>query len=102
MFGSVEKISAEEVRESLQAKQSLQLIDVRTKEEVAGGKIPGARNLPLNELPQRMKELDRSKEYVMVCRSGARSSKAAKLLKKNGFSVKNMSGGMKAWKWELS
>lgn len=101
MFGSVKKISADDVLKRLQQGQSLQLIDVRTKDEVVSGKIPGARHMPLHEFPERMYEIAKDEEYILVCRSGNRSGKAAKLLKQNGFRVLNMSGGMLQWKGEL-
>jgi rhodanese-related sulfurtransferase len=44
-----------------------------------------------------MHELDKSKEYTMVCRSGGRSGKAAKFLESHGFKIINMTGGMLAW-----
>lgn len=44
-----------------------------------------------------MHELDKSKEYIMVCRSGARSATAVNFLESYGFNVTNLSGGMNAW-----
>lgn len=102
MFDAVKKISADEVLERLQDNQKLNLIDVRTKEEVAHGKIPGAQNIPLDQLPKNTNQLNKDKEYIMVCRSGGRSAKAAKFLKKNDFKVKNMSGGMMRWKGKVT
>jgi len=101
MFGSVEKISADNVEKRLRTDQSLNVIDVRTTEEIKGGKIPGVLHIPLHELPERVNELNKSKEYVCVCRSGSRSAKAAKYLKKNGFKAMNMNGGMMNWKGKL-
>ncbi|EOR23198.1 rhodanese-like protein [Niallia nealsonii AAU1] len=47
-----------------------------------------------------MHELDKSKEYIMVCRSGARSGQASQFLEDHGFKVINMTGGMLAWEGE--
>ena len=48
-----------------------------------------------------MHELDKSKEYIMVCRSGARSSRATQFLESYGFKVINMAGGMLAWEGKV-
>lgn len=98
IFRSVKKISTDEVLKRMKQNEKLQLIDVRTKDEVDNGKIPGVRHIPLHELPARMHEIDKDKECILVCRSGNRSGKAAKLLKANGFNAINMTGGMLGWK----
>lgn len=101
MFESVENISSDDVLQQQNDGKPVHLIDVRTEKEVKNGKIPGAHHIPLNELPQRMGEIEKDKEYVLVCHSGNRSAKAAKFLKQNGFKVKNMSGGMLKWKGQI-
>lgn len=74
-----------------------QLIDVRQPEEVAGGTLPGAVNIPLDELPARIGELDPDRRTVMLCRSGNRSGRAAEYLHGVGFrDVVNLEGGMLA------
>jgi rhodanese-related sulfurtransferase len=74
-----------------------QLIDVRQPDEFASGSLPGARNLPLGELSARADELDPSRRVVLLCRSGARSGRAAEYLQTIGFAdVVNLSGGMMA------
>ncbi|UOQ48213.1 rhodanese-like domain-containing protein [Gracilibacillus caseinilyticus] len=77
--------------------EGLNLIDVREAREIAQGTIPGAINIPLGLLEFRMHELDKTKEYIMVCRSGGRSAQALKFLESHGFNVINMTGGMLAW-----
>ncbi len=75
-----------------------QLIDVREPDEVAGGTLPGAVNIPLGDLPGRVGELDPSKRVVLLCRSGGRSGQAAEFLTGSGFGdVVNLTGGMLAW-----
>lgn len=72
-----------------------QLIDVREPDEVAGGTLPGAINIPLGELPDRVDELDPTRTVVLLCRSGARSAMAAEFLTSRGFDdVVNLAGGM--------
>ncbi len=75
-----------------------QLIRVREPDEVAGGTLPGAVNIPLGNLPGRVGELDPSKRVVLLCRSGGRSGQAAEFLTGSGFGdVVNLTGGMLAW-----
>lgn len=93
----MEQMTAKEVEELLNKGEILNIIDVREAKEAAEGKIPGAVNIPLGLLEFRMHELDKSKEYTMVCRSGGRSGRAAQFLEEHGFKVINMAGGMLAW-----
>jgi rhodanese-related sulfurtransferase len=75
------------------------VIDVRAPFEHAAGRIPGATNIPLNELTDRTSELH-GKEVVYVhCRSGGRSSMAAQLLHDMGVKgeIVNVAGGLTAW-----
>jgi rhodanese-related sulfurtransferase len=62
-------MTAKEVEALLNEGKALDIIDVREVDEVAAGKIPGAVNIPLGLIEFRMHELDKSKEYIMVCRS---------------------------------
>ncbi|MEQ6391041.1 rhodanese-like domain-containing protein [Bacillaceae bacterium S4-13-58] len=77
------------------------IIDVREYEEVEQGKIPVANHIPLGELENRLHEIDKEKEHILVCRSGNRSGMAARFLKSRGYKVKNMVGGMLEWKDEI-
>ncbi|WP_075981568.1 rhodanese-like domain-containing protein [Bacillus massilinigeriensis] len=95
------QISAKEVNEQLKEGKVLNIIDVREVSEVAGGKIPGAVNIPLGLLEFRVHELDKSKEYTIVCHSGGRSAMATQYLEGQGFKVTNMLGGMLAWVGEI-
>lgn len=90
----MKQLTAKEVEAAL---DTLNVIDVRETDEAASGKIPGAVNIPLGLLEFRMHELDKSKEYTMVCRSGGRSGRAAQFLESQGFKVINMTGGMLDW-----
>ncbi len=74
------------------------IVDVREPDEWNAGHIPGARLIPLGQLPQRLNELDPAREIVLVCRSGNRSAQATVLLQRAGFTrVANLAGGMIAW-----
>lgn len=75
------------------------LVDVRERVEFAGGRVRGAKLLPLNELEQRHSELDHSKPVYLMCRTGRRSAEAQRKLQALGFSnVVNVTGGIEAWK----
>lgn len=97
MSGYVKDVTPTEVNEMVKQNKSISVVDVRGPEEVAGGKIPGAYNLPVNELQSRMDELDKDTEHIIVCQSGGRSSMASMVLKSNGYKVLNMTGGMLEW-----
>ncbi|MFD1017942.1 rhodanese-like domain-containing protein [Thalassobacillus hwangdonensis] len=90
-------MTAKEIENKVANGEQLNLIDVRGTDEVSEGHIPGAVNIPLHLLEFRMNELDKSKEYVMVCRSGGRSGQASQFLDQQGYEVINMEGGMMAW-----
>lgn len=90
-------MTAKEVEALLNEGKALDIIDVREVDEVAAGKIPGAVNIPLGLIEFRMNELDKSKEYIMVCRSGGRSGSASQFLESYGYKVINMTGGMLSW-----
>ena len=79
----------------------MDIIDVREVDEVVAGKIPGAMHIPLGLVEFRMHELDKSKEYLLVCRSGARSGRAAQFLQAQGYKVINMTGGMLSWEGKV-
>lgn len=94
-------MTAEELVQLLDANEELNIIDVREDFEVANGMIPGAVHIPLGFLPERLKELDPSKEYIIVCHSGYRSSMACQYLEENGFQATNLEGGMESYDGEL-
>jgi len=91
------KTTALEVAEMIAKKESLNIIDVRGVDEVRNGKIPGAINIPLGLLEARMNELDKKKEYIIVCQSGGRSGQATNFLENWGYQAVNMADGMQAW-----
>ncbi|WP_059014979.1 MBL fold metallo-hydrolase [Mycobacterium sp. M26] len=76
----------------------LQIVDVRNPGEAAAGMIPGAVNIPVGQLPDRVGELDPRKPTVVYCAGGYRSSVAASLLRQRGFAdVSDVLGGYNAW-----
>jgi NADPH-dependent 2,4-dienoyl-CoA reductase/sulfur reductase-like enzyme/rhodanese-related sulfurtransferase len=73
------------------------VVDVRTAAEAAAGAVPGSLNIPLGELRARLGELPRDREIWVHCGVGQRSYYAARILRQNGFNVRNLSGGMRSF-----
>jgi rhodanese-related sulfurtransferase len=95
---SIRQYSAGEIQQKLNDR-NIVLLDVRTEAERRAQSIRGSLHLPLQQLGQRVKELEgyRSKEIICYCRSGNRSMSAAVLLHKRGFNVANLKGGLAEW-----
>lgn len=94
----VGNVSSNDVKDKLGNKRHIQFIDVRTPGEFQTRHQKPFKNIPLKELAGRIRELDEQKEIVVICQSGMRSMKAAKVLKRNGFEhITNVRGGMSAW-----
>jgi rhodanese-related sulfurtransferase len=96
-MANIKEISPKEVEKLLAEDKDISLIDVREDEEVAQGKIGKAKHIPLGEIPDRLNELPKDKEHIMICRSGGRSGKACQYMQEQGYKVKNMTGGMLDW-----
>lgn len=94
-------ITVTQLIEQMKTDSALVILDVRTKEELTGKlpKIESAINIPLQELQDRIDELEpyKNKEIAVICRTGHRSSQAYVILKKHGYKVENVLGGMKAY-----
>jgi rhodanese-related sulfurtransferase len=74
------------------------LIDVRTEQEVDDmGMIPGAINIPVDDLRANLCKIDKQKEIMIYCQVGLRGHVASTLLKNSGYKVKNLTGGFKTW-----
>ena len=74
------------------------IVDVREPAEFEICRIPGARLIPLHQLPSRLAELDASKEIVLQCKVGGRSANATAYLRRAGFTrARNLTGGILAW-----
>ena len=95
-------IQVDDLKQRLDIGDEVLILDVRGTSEYAGehGHIPGARNIPVEELPRRMDELDKYRErpIVVVCRTDRRSTQAAQQLTHAGFAdVHVVRGGMMEW-----
>ena len=99
---SVPEISVQELKRRRDAGEPMQLVDVREPWECAIVSLPGALQIPLQQLPKRLQELSREGEVVAMCKSGGRSRRAAQFLQQSGFAnVTNLTGGIDAWIEEI-
>ena len=93
----ITNISVQEAKDKFKD-NNVQFIDVRTPGEYKANHRKPFKNIPLSNLASKTDSLDKEKEVVVICQSGMRSSKAAKMLKKYGFQkIYNVKGGMSAW-----
>lgn len=96
------EITVRQLHERLTSNDGVFILDVRQPHEYEICRIEGSKLIPLNELPTRIHELDRSQEIVVHCKMGSRSAKAVKFLREAGFEkVKNLKGGILAWAEEV-
>ena len=89
------EIDAVALKARLDRGDKFQFIDVREPNEYQIARIPGAKLIPLGDVPKRVGELDPNTEVIVHCKMGGRSAKAAEFLRQSGFkNVKNMLGGI--------
>jgi len=98
---AVAEITPTEFVERRSRGESLTLLDVREEWELAVASVPDVIHIPMGEVADRLGELDRGREVVVLCRSGRRSLQVASFLQQNGFQAVNLAGGILAWSREL-
>ena len=77
---------------------SLFVLDVRTPQEYAAGHVPGAVNVPYDQVASHLAEIPKDKDVVIYCRSGRRTGLAAEVLEANGYTkLGHLQGDMEAW-----
>jgi len=97
----VQIVTVKDLQKKLQEPNELFLLDVREPSEFAYASIAGSVLIPLNQIPQRLSELDSQREIVVICHHGMRSMQAANYLDRSGFTqVSNLQGGIDAWSLE--
>lgn len=85
-------------QDELKSNHNKILIDVREPGEVKQGYIPGAINIPLSQIKNRVGEIPKDKSIYLYCRSGMRSKQAARILSKHGYlNMAHLQGGIMAW-----
>lgn len=98
----MKEITVKELKEKIDQKADIQLIDVREFNEREFANI-GGEHIPLGTIPQNVDKLSKEKEVVIYCRSGSRSGQVVRYLETNyGFqNVYNLKGGILAWSDEV-
>jgi molybdopterin/thiamine biosynthesis adenylyltransferase/rhodanese-related sulfurtransferase/molybdopterin converting factor small subunit len=92
------ELTSLELKHRLDRGDRLTIVDVREPNELQINRIQGSLHIPLGDIPKRYNELDPDAEYVMQCKSGVRSGKAADFLRSVGFKrVLNLKGGILGW-----
>lgn len=98
---SVTKITAEQLKKTVETEPNIQLIDVRTPDEFKGGHVKHAVNIDWrgNDFAKQTEALDKSKPTYVYCLSGGRSGQAVASMEKQGFTnIIEMGGGMMEWR----
>ena len=97
------RISMDEAKTLMEKEEGYILLDVRTKGEYESGYIPGAINIPLSDIDEKIISFlpDKSQLILVYCRSGNRSREASDKLSKLGYSNVLEIGGINAWKGEI-
>jgi rhodanese-related sulfurtransferase len=96
--GSLRRVDIKELEAELGRGEPLLLLDVRTAPEFSRGHVPGAINVPLADIDQGKLPPEGSVPVWLICRSGARSARAAQVLVDRGYDVVDVSGGTMAWR----
>lgn len=94
-------INVEELSQKITSGEKITIIDVRTQEEVARGRIKGSKNIPLDIFKDKIKDVvfDKNENVYLYCLSGSRSSVAAEIMQDMGYkNVLNVISGMLAWR----
>lgn len=96
---SIKHYGPSELAQAMKGSTGILLVDVRTKAERQESHIPGSIHLPLAAIHLKGQELERHKhqELVFYCASGNRSLRAAAIMRKKGYSVANLRGGIGEW-----
>jgi rhodanese-related sulfurtransferase len=98
----IKQLSATELKTKLQDKEQFFLLDVREPNEFKFAHIGGSVLIPLNQIPQRLREIDMEQEIVLICHHGMRSMQAANFLTQVGYKqISNLVGGIDAWSIEV-
>ena len=95
-FGRGREIQGGDARKMVAA--GARLLDVRSPEEYGNGHLPGAINIPVQDLDRRLAEVGPADhDLIVYCRSGHRSARATEILRRHGFSKVHNLGPMTAW-----
>lgn len=94
----IPQISVQELADRQARGDVFVLLDVRESEELAISSLPHALHIPMDQVPERLAELPKDQEILVMCRTGNRSQRVARFLRSQGFqNVKNVAGGINAY-----
>lgn len=94
----ITQCTAQHLQQRLQNGDDLLLLDVREPNEFAFAHIDGSVHIPLNQIPERVQELNKMQDIVVICHHGMRSQQACFFLEQYGFNqLYNLKGGIDAW-----
>ncbi len=94
-------ISPAELKQRIDSGRAPTLLDVREPMEFRINRLPNASLVPLGELPERLSQLDPTRDYVVYCHQGIRSARAVEFLRAAGLRARNLRGGISAWADEV-
>ncbi|MCD8914844.1 rhodanese-like domain-containing protein [Staphylococcus simulans] len=95
----MESITTDELKKKMLEHSPVHIVDVREDEETATGIIPGATTIPMNQIPDHVKDFNENDTYYIICAGGVRSANVVNYLKQQNPNIHavNVEGGMKAW-----
>lgn len=93
----MKEITITELANKVSSNSPINIIDVREDDEVALGMIPGAKHIPMGEVPNELDQFKENETYYIVCAGGVRSAKVVDYLEDNNIDAVNVEGGMNAW-----
>jgi adenylyltransferase/sulfurtransferase len=101
-MNNYELITVKELKKYFDNNKDFILIDVRENFELEIASISHSIHIPMKDISNKINELDKNKETIIICKSGIRSAKVCEFLYKNDFlNLKNLIGGINAWSIEI-
>lgn len=98
LFTRIPVITPEELKEKIDTRSDVLVLDVREPHEVAFARIDGTTHIPMREIPYALDRLSKEEEIAVLCHTGVRSGQVARYLIQQDFkNVRNVEGGIDAW-----
>lgn len=94
----MQRLNARELKTCLNTAKPPLVLDVREPWEVQVCALPGSKHIPMRDIPERLAEIDRDRDWVVLCHHGIRSLAVANFLAGQGYArIYNLDGGIDAW-----
>jgi len=97
----MKNMTVTELKEKLDTKDEIFLIDVREFNELSIASVIGAHHIPMMQIPLKYQELEKNKPIAVICHTGGRSAQVCMYLDQYGFDTYNVVGGIHAWALEI-